>query len=431
MMHRAASSRSRRAGPPTGTGLLLALGLFLIGAGEVRGIPAFARKYRTSCATCHVAYPRLNATGRAFLYSGYQFPGGRDADADRTAEEPVRLGADANRRIFPDAIWPNAIPALSVLALVVEAEVPYLPDGDPKLSFEDLPARANLYAGGNFQDDISFFAQLIVEEEGVGLEVAHVGFDHLLGAWGPSIRVGRFHPIVLPASPARRLTAGYWIATRPLGDNAWNLERPQRGIEARALLAGGRAIGSVGIVEGAGNEPNGEKDFYVHGGYKVGGLRLDGTGAARSEGGGRAWEDDSVRLAAFFYRGHATLAAGRDDPFIQAGASADVYRGRLNVMAAAAYQADDRPVAGLDADGTGLHLLAEATVLLYPWLLPGLRYERFREEIMGAARTERRLIPGLIALVRANVKFTAFVDIVDDGGGFEVDEVRFALSYGL
>ena len=33
-------------------------------------IPAFSRKYATSCATCHVAFPKLNAFGKAFRNNG-------------------------------------------------------------------------------------------------------------------------------------------------------------------------------------------------------------------------------------------------------------------------------------------------------------------------------------------------------------------------
>ena len=43
---------------------------------ESYAIPAFARKYKTSCATCHNGFPKLNAFGEAFRRNGYQFPGG-------------------------------------------------------------------------------------------------------------------------------------------------------------------------------------------------------------------------------------------------------------------------------------------------------------------------------------------------------------------
>ena len=37
-------------------------------------IPYFARKYRVACSQCHVAPPKLNAFGEAFLAGGYQMP---------------------------------------------------------------------------------------------------------------------------------------------------------------------------------------------------------------------------------------------------------------------------------------------------------------------------------------------------------------------
>ena len=37
-------------------------------------IPAFARKYRTGCTTCHTAAPKLNVLGEAFRLNGYRFP---------------------------------------------------------------------------------------------------------------------------------------------------------------------------------------------------------------------------------------------------------------------------------------------------------------------------------------------------------------------
>jgi hypothetical protein len=60
-------------------------------------IPAFARKYNTSCATCHVGFPKLNAFGEAFRRNGYQFPG--HTDAEFIKQDQVSLGAEGN--LFP------------------------------------------------------------------------------------------------------------------------------------------------------------------------------------------------------------------------------------------------------------------------------------------------------------------------------------------
>jgi thiol-disulfide isomerase/thioredoxin len=55
------------------------------------GIPAFSRKYKTSCSTCHYAAPMLNGFGKAFKNNGYRYPAGADPFPahGRRAPEPV------------------------------------------------------------------------------------------------------------------------------------------------------------------------------------------------------------------------------------------------------------------------------------------------------------------------------------------------------
>ncbi len=48
--------------------------LLLLVPGRASAIPAFARKYQTSCQTCHIVFPKLNAFGEAFRLRGYHMP---------------------------------------------------------------------------------------------------------------------------------------------------------------------------------------------------------------------------------------------------------------------------------------------------------------------------------------------------------------------
>ena len=70
-------------------------------ATPARGIPAFARKYGTSCLTCHTIYPKLNPFGEAFRRNGYRFPG---VDSDAVKQEQIPLGPDVAKKQFPDAV---------------------------------------------------------------------------------------------------------------------------------------------------------------------------------------------------------------------------------------------------------------------------------------------------------------------------------------
>jgi hypothetical protein len=47
---------------------------------HAQAIPAFSRRYDVSCQACHSAWPELNATGRAFMLSGYRRMLGREVE---------------------------------------------------------------------------------------------------------------------------------------------------------------------------------------------------------------------------------------------------------------------------------------------------------------------------------------------------------------
>ncbi len=89
---------------------VIAVGIFLcllfLQPPKASAIPAFARKYQTSCATCHNDFPERNDFGEAFKKNGFRFP--KD-DETFVKEPPVLLGAKALREAFPNAIYPGEI----------------------------------------------------------------------------------------------------------------------------------------------------------------------------------------------------------------------------------------------------------------------------------------------------------------------------------
>lgn len=54
---------------------LIALLTQALTPGGALSLPLFARKYKTPCTTCHVAFPRLNAFGMQFRQNGYRMQG--------------------------------------------------------------------------------------------------------------------------------------------------------------------------------------------------------------------------------------------------------------------------------------------------------------------------------------------------------------------
>ena len=91
-------------------GLLLIGAVLFLSASRAEAIPAFARRYGTSCQTCHVIYPKLTPFGEAFRRNGFKFPG---KDEDFVKQEQVPLGQEAYRQVFPDAVWPGTLPEQS------------------------------------------------------------------------------------------------------------------------------------------------------------------------------------------------------------------------------------------------------------------------------------------------------------------------------
>src|SRR5476649_1969028 len=77
-------------------------------------IPAFARKYGTSCETCHTVYPKLTPFGEAFRRNGYRFPG---VDSDFVKQEAVQMGQEAQKGMFPHTVWPGTLPGSVPIAV--------------------------------------------------------------------------------------------------------------------------------------------------------------------------------------------------------------------------------------------------------------------------------------------------------------------------
>src|SRR5215210_7809181 len=73
------------------------------GFGEAQAVPAFARKYNVSCATCHAGMPRLNPFGEAFRLNGFRWPNPAGFDKNQIldkavrVEQPVPLSSDSEK----------------------------------------------------------------------------------------------------------------------------------------------------------------------------------------------------------------------------------------------------------------------------------------------------------------------------------------------
>lgn len=135
---------------------------------STQAIPAFARRYRLSCQTCHNPFPRLTAYGEDFAGNGFQLPDG---------PEPARSYADVGdeeldlMRNFP-------------IAARLDLHGSYMPDSeqvDTDLRFID---RAKLLSGGAIAKDIAYYFYFYMSEEGevAGVEDAYIHFNNIGGS---------------------------------------------------------------------------------------------------------------------------------------------------------------------------------------------------------------------------------------------------------
>ena len=96
------------------TSLFLLPVLFSLAVPKSYAIPPFARQYQTSCSTCHTDFPKLNDFGTAFKDAGFKFP--KD-DEEYLKVPPALLGAQAQKDVWPNSIWPGTIPGLPPIGL--------------------------------------------------------------------------------------------------------------------------------------------------------------------------------------------------------------------------------------------------------------------------------------------------------------------------
>lgn len=189
---------------------------------RANAIPAFARKYQTSCTTCHSDFPKLNDFGKAFKDAGFQFP--KD-DETFIKVPPVLLGADAQKQLWPNTVWPGQIDGLPPIGLRMNtflqftgrsarnfnavADPTTVPPFIPRADFQS--GLFSIFTAGNFGSDIAYWVDDDISVGGEngngGLGDGYLKFVNLsrflkLPKDSLSLRVGQFE-LDLPFSQAR------------------------------------------------------------------------------------------------------------------------------------------------------------------------------------------------------------------------------------
>ncbi|MBI2896173.1 MAG: hypothetical protein HYY06_21625 [Deltaproteobacteria bacterium] len=401
-------------------------------------IPVFARRYQTSCVTCHVAFPRLTPFGEAFMRQGYRFP---EDDEGHVNQEPgdMELGNPAYRDMFPSAVWPSSMPSIPPLAVVAHGWIggdPFLGREAPsELSFDNLGANVDLFLAAHLGKRFTVYGKLGVGT-GPSVQVQHQRLFLSINDVLPdsTIRVGQFVPEIFQANQsARTCTTCHFSMRRPVGQSQWNYGS-QVGVEIADTVAH-RLRYVVGVVEGNGNQPNLEKDFYVRLAAKLGGLSLDGrSGGTESSDN---WVDNSVELGVFGYYGNAELATADEagepvtvrDRFFAAGGDVFATWRDVGLYGLALHEVHGQPTYA-DKQVRVERYVGRLRYVFFPWLVPEATFEYFNTELDQDMTYQ---VMGTVdLLVRANMK--VWLEVIgrrNVRAPFEFSSARAVLDVGF
>jgi len=419
-------------------GMVLVFTLF-VATPSGKAIPAFSRKYGTSCTTCHNNYPELNDFGEAFKKNGFKFP--KD-DETFVKQDPVLLGSKAQKEAFPEAVYPGEIPGTLPIAFRYSgnfnwnAKQPLPVEANGYVPRTDLfvPNTFTIISTGSFGQNFSFWIDDDISAGGTGaggglgdgwLKYNDIGRIFHLPTNSLNVRFGQFE-VDLPFSQARTYyLSGYDVfgqdnvAQNPcsavtLGpntvcqtaNNATILGAPQRGIEFGGTPNNGNFDWSVAIMDGTGSSygaiplvTRNTKDVYVRASYKFN-LERDAESRHGIQASGPTGPRDhtSIRIGTFYYYGKnqqnfAGSSFGSvgitntvEEPFYRAGGDIRFKYRKLELYGVGMVGHDDNHLLTIDSTGTvGTLTNAHAATFtggfvagnywIYPWLIATMRYD--------------------------------------------------------
>lgn len=428
--------------------VVVAVFLFTISQ-PASAVPSFARKYETSCMTCHVAPPKLNAFGRAFKNTGYRMS---EDDEDLVKQKKVSLGSPGWKRVWPKGVWPADIPGGTMLGFTLEMGYGINPSATVSNEFDGIE-EIGLLLGGTVGETFSFFGDIDLFEEGHPGGIGRLFIQYNHPSHLVNVKLGQFEPRAVPFSNHLRLIrqTNYLadvFPTIPAG-NFFGFSPNQKGVEIWGGKEGpggnGGFMWAFGVVNGefggaaealeesaaladlieeleeAAEEVGGEfdvnsdKDFYVQGSYKIGGLGVFGSGAASVLAQTNNWRDDSLTIGGYLYRGTtgAFLETGNPlnpeefnntaNTFYRAGITFDWWFKDLNLIGG--YQRNHDQVtnnflADVETFDVEITTIEANYVTRWPWIQPAIRFEVVNPDF--ASGFNRTTISNTL-LLRANV----------------------------
>ena len=435
------------------TAVVVVLWVMLASVPKSSAIPAFSRKYQTSCTPCHNNYPELNDFGEAFKKNGFKFP--KD-DEVFVKEPPVLLGSKAQKEAFPGAVYPGEIPGYLPIAFRYEGNFnlnrKQPPGAIQPTSFTprtDLfaPNTFTMISAGSFGQNLSFWIDDDISVDaangngGMGdgwLKYSDLGHGIGLPKNALNVRFGQFE-LDLPFTQAKTIyLSPFDIYNQPtvagsLGtaNNSMIFGAPQRGIEFGGTPNNGNFNWSVAVTNGSnvGKATRSSKDVYVRLSEKFN-LERDpeSRNAIQAAGATGPRDHTSIRLGFFYYYGKnqqnqdgsiSTNLATIEEPFYRVGGDLRFKYRKLELFGLGMFGHDDNHLFTAGPPATIAVAPAVkfsggfigANYWLYPWLIGTFHYDAVNSAadfVNGTPasqyHTRNRFSPGFQVLVRANIK---------------------------
>ena len=446
--------------------LVAALCVCFCAVPEAHAVPSFARKYKTSCVTCHTVFPKLNPFGEAFRRNGFRFPSkDGSVDSDNVQAETLPLGQDEYKKLFPDSVWPDSITqSVPLSVLVMGGTAINLPNSTAKdeaqntFAWNDFIGEAAIFAAGSFTDTLTYFFELSIEEGGISPEHAYLVWSDIVGPRHAfNLVFGQFMPTLTsfgghssyvfdhPLLPATSLGMLY-NDSAPEDPLAMAFGHPV-GIELNGVVAHyvDYSLGwmASGVAEDMDFTTPNSQDAYAHIGFKLCGMTLDGEGrcGAQIADPKKPWSETSVTLDVFGYHGLSRLDANtdlagpnpKDDKFNVVGGDVNIQLGSLGLISGVEYEHHSNPYAGDPGDpgdptavppipatpptdvtdsADGIMQFNELSYVVFPWLVPAVRTEYTRINTnQGGHPSLLRIMPTVAMLINPNLKVNVEGDI--------------------
>jgi hypothetical protein len=442
---------------------LVVLWVMLASVPKTSAIPAFSRKYQTSCTTCHNNYPELNDFGEVFKKNGFKFP--KD-DESFVKEPPVLLGAKAQKEAFPGAVFPGEIPGTIPIAFRYSGNFNWNAKQPQPLQAAGFVPETDLFvpntftiiSAGSFGQNLAFWIDNDISAGGTGaggglgdgyLRYNDIGHVFGLPLNALNVRFGQFE-LDLPFTQARSIyPSGYDVygetaVAQPstttgqtifqTTNNPFVLGTPQRGIEFGGYPNNGYFTWSVSVVDGTNSAygldsaltARNTKDVYIRVSQRFN-LERDPESRKAIQAAGPTGPRDhtSIRFGAFYYHGQNQLNYGGSqfsflgtigEPFYRAGGDVRFKYRNLELFGLGMVGHDNNHIVDTLAQTiTNAHPVtftggfAGSNYWIYPWMIAYMRYDFVNSPSdfangVSQYRTRNRFSPGFQILVRANIK---------------------------